>query len=51
MLKNIGAHFGFSDTAVVKTSTRLEARLNSEADLRDKLNEILRSLGRVKVQT
>lgn len=51
MLKNIGAHFGFGDSAVVKASTRLEARLNSEAPLSDMVKEILRSLGRVKVQT
>jgi putative transposase len=51
MLKNIGAHFGLGDSAVVKASTRLEARLNSEAALSDMVKEILRSLGRVKVQT
>ena len=51
MLKSIGAHFGFGDSAVVKASTRLEARLNSEAALSDMVKEILRSLGRVKVQT
>ena len=51
MLKRIGAHFGLGDSAVVKASTRLEARLNSEAALSDMVKEILRSLGRVKVQT
>ena len=51
MLKNIGAHFGLGDSAVVKASTRLEARLNSEAALNDMVKEILRSLGRVKMQT
>ena len=50
-LKNIGAHFGFGDSAVVKASTRLEARFCSETALREKVKEILRSLGRVKVQT
>ena len=50
-MKNIGAHFGLGDSAVVKASTRLEARLNSEAALSDIVKEILRSLGRVKVQT
>jgi putative transposase len=50
-LKNIGTHFEFGDSAVVKVSTRLEARLNREAALRDKVKEIVQSLGRVKVQT
>jgi REP element-mobilizing transposase RayT len=50
-LKNIGAQFGFGDSAVVKASTRLEVRLKSEIALCEKVNEILRSLGRVKVQT
>ena len=49
-LKNIGAHFGVSDSAVVKVSTRLEARFNSETALREKVKEILRTLGRVKVK-
>jgi len=50
-LKNIGAHFGLGDSAVVKASTRLEARFKSETALRENVNKILRSLGRVKVQT
>ena len=50
-LKNIGARFGFGDSAVVKASTRLEARFNSETALREKVSKILQSLGRVKVQT
>ncbi len=51
MLKNIGAHFGLSDSALVKASIRLEVRSSSEVTLRDKVDEILQSLGRVNVQT
>jgi len=45
-LKNIGVHFGFGDSAVVKVSTRLEVRFNSEKALREKVKEVLRALGR-----
>jgi hypothetical protein len=50
-LKNIGAHFGFGDSAVVKTSTRLEIRFNSESAIRDKVKEVLRALGRGNAET
>jgi putative transposase len=50
-LKNIGAHFGFGDSAVVKTSTRLEIRFNSECAIRVKVKEVLRALGRGNAET
>jgi REP element-mobilizing transposase RayT len=50
-LKEIGIHFEIGDSGVAKASARLAKRLEVDELLRDKVKEILRCLGHVKVQT
>ena len=50
-LKNIGSCFGLGDSGVAKASTRLRTRLETEDVLRDRVKEIIKCLGYVKIQT